>query len=118
MQAIAGTEWEDLLPVPDRRPTYIPVEYTNKELQREGYNTACPHPDLEKAIIERMIQYWNQKLETGSTFEAKKYYQGRLQYYTTWNRDWMQRFGNFDNYGSLNVTNTQPGRSRFFGRKI
>jgi hypothetical protein len=98
MAALEGTEWEALLPVPDRRPYYVPIEYTNFRLQREGWDTACPHPDLEKAIIERSLINWGQKLQNANTLGQKYYYQGRVKYYNEWNQDWINRFGNYDAY--------------------
>jgi len=98
MAALAGTEWEALLPVADRRPLYVPIEYTNFRLQREGWMSACPHPNLEKAIIERTGASWAQKLKYCATEAQWHYYAGRVRYYNEWNADWLYRFGNHDVY--------------------
>ena len=88
-----GTDWNALLPVPDRRPMIVPPPYTNRNLIQEGWTELCPHPNLEKAVIEQAIARWGDKFKNATSDNSWFFAKRRLEHYNKWNKQWIQQYG-------------------------
>lgn len=87
-----GTDWNELLPVPDRKPAIIPPPYTNRNLIQEGYTDLCLHPNLEKAVIERGLNRWGEKFKNAQSDGMWYFAKNKMKHFATWNRQWLKQY--------------------------